>query len=346
MIQSSLLGDIMEFRENGHPWGIHRVLDPKGSLPQAATRLDPSLPLYDNELLVEINALQLDSASFRQLKGKNTATQIQEIIKTRGKMHNPVTNSGGVFLGKIAEIGPKHPMINSLQKGDPVVSLISLTLTPLTIHGEIHVDDKKERVTTQGSAILFETGIIAKVPEDLPEGLVLAVLDVCGAPAQAKRWVKSGEKVLILGLGKAGRLIALQCQINGASVFGIDPNPDSIDWCRKNLKGNFEILSATDPQALYKWVQDITHGSMVDMAFNATNVPNTEMSAILCTRDGGRILFFGMATSFQKAVLGAEGMGKDVQLIMGNGYVPGHGDLALNLIRNHATMAQWFGGFK
>ena len=40
-----------------------------------------------------------------------------------------------------------------------------------------------------------------------------------------------------------------------------------------------------------------------------------------------------MATSFSAAALGAEGLAADVTMLVGNGYVPGHADLALDLLR-------------
>jgi L-erythro-3,5-diaminohexanoate dehydrogenase len=40
-----------------------------------------------------------------------------------------------------------------------------------------------------------------------------------------------------------------------------------------------------------------------------------------------------MATSFSAAALGAEGMAADVTMLVGNGYTPGHAELALELYR-------------
>jgi L-erythro-3,5-diaminohexanoate dehydrogenase len=45
------------------------------------------------------------------------------------------------------------------------------------------------------------------------------------------------------------------------------------------------------------------------------------------------VVFFSMATSFPAAALGAEGLAADVTMLVGNGYVPGHADLALELVR-------------
>jgi L-erythro-3,5-diaminohexanoate dehydrogenase len=49
-----------------------------------------------------------------------------------------------------------------------------------------------------------------------------------------------------------------------------------------------------------------------------------------------------MATSFSAAALGAEGLGADVTLMIGNGYVPGHADLALDLVRRHPGVRRLF----
>ena len=40
-----------------------------------------------------------------------------------------------------------------------------------------------------------------------------------------------------------------------------------------------------------------------------------------------------MATSFTAAALGAEGLAADVTMLVGNGYTPGHADLAFDLLR-------------
>ena len=32
-----------------------------------------------------------------------------DIVSTRGKMHNPVTDSGGVLIGKVIELGKDAP---------------------------------------------------------------------------------------------------------------------------------------------------------------------------------------------------------------------------------------------
>jgi L-erythro-3,5-diaminohexanoate dehydrogenase len=75
---------------------------------------------------------------------------------------------------------------------------------------------------------------------------------------------------------------------------------------------------------------------------NCVNIPNTEMGSILATRQGGRIYFFSMATSFTAAALGAEGVGKDIDMLVGNGYARGHAEHALNMLRESDTLRRLF----
>jgi L-erythro-3,5-diaminohexanoate dehydrogenase len=49
-----------------------------------------------------------------------------------------------------------------------------------------------------------------------------------------------------------------------------------------------------------------------------------------------------MATSFTAAALGAEGVGKDVTMLVGNGYAPGHADLTLDLLRSEPALRKLF----
>ena len=62
----------------------------------------------------------------------------------------------------------------------------------------------------------------------------------------------------------------------------------------------------------------------------------------MSTKQGGTVIFFSMATSFAAAALGAEGLAADVTMLVGNGYVPGHADLALNLIRSTPALRALF----
>src|SRR5438128_1317617 len=210
------------------PVGLHRVLEPAGVLPQAATRLDAAPEIGDDEVRIRVERLNLDAASFRQLATKHSGdgaavrAEVLRIIERRGKMQNPVTGSGGMLIGTVDEVGPESPL--GLQVGDRVATLVSLSLTPLQLDdGLARWDGRGAQVPASGHAVLFGRSIAARLPAD-----------------------------------------------------------------------------------------------------------------------GGTVVFFSMATSFSAAALGAEGLAADVTMLVGNGYVPGHADYALALLRRDAGVRALF----
>ena len=212
------------------PLGLHRVIDPPGVLPQAAWRLDASPAIAPDEVRIRVDRLNLDAASYRQLREAYDAdpdkirAAVLDIVTTRGKMQNPVTGSGGMLTGTIEEAGPESPL--GLKPGQRVATLVSLTLTPLQITDALaHWDAQSEQVPCEGHAILFARSIAAVLPDDLPVPLSLAVLDVCGAPALTSRVVKKGDVAVIIGAaGKSGSLSAAAARQAGASrIIGVVP---------------------------------------------------------------------------------------------------------------------------
>jgi L-erythro-3,5-diaminohexanoate dehydrogenase len=326
------------------PYGLRRVVRPLGVLPQQAEVIDPLLPLGEDELFIDVEHLNIDAASFRQLSASvdgdvgQIARSVREIVKARGKMQNPVTGSGGMLIGRVAAVGAAHPAAAELRKGDRIATLVSLTLTPLLLDEIRAVHAHAERLDVRGRAVLFASGLWAPMPDDLPEALALAVLDVCGAPAWVARLARPGMKVLVLGAGKSGSLACAQARKNGAQVTALDYRPQPAQQLVSDgLADAWLALDATRPLSMY----EATRGQF-DLVINCASVPGTEMGSILAARDGGEVLFFSMATSFTAAALGAEGVGKDVRLTIGNGYARGHAKLALALVRETPALQKIF----
>ena len=332
-------------------YGTNRVITPKGVLPQAATKISNDMNIYDNELLIDVITLNIDSASFTQIKNacekdvSKMETMILDIVGDRGKMQNPVTGSGGMLIGTIKKIGKDFPDKN-LQVGDKIATLVSLSLTPLKINKIESINIDNDQVNIDGEAILFESGIYAKVPSDMDEHLVLAALDVAGAPAQVDKLVKEGDTVLVIGAaGKSGVLCCYQAMKKAGpngKVIGLVNEEWQIDLLKElNLCHEVILADATNAIEVYEKVKE-TNPELCDVTINVVNVPNTEMSCILSTKDVGVVYFFSMATSFTKAALGAEGVGSDVTMIIGNGYTKGHAELTLDLVKNSKEIKALF----
>jgi len=339
-----------DYRPNGDPLGRHRVVSPDGALPQAATKLDNALPIYDNEILIDVETLNIDSASFRQMKeaaGGNlqgVADQVKKNIETMGKQQNPVTGSGGMLLGKVLDMGPSYTNKCGVSVGDNICTLVSLTLTPLIVDEFVSVRES-EQLDVKAKAILFDSGVLAKIPEDMDLNVALALLDVAGAPPQTDRLVEPGMNVLVIGGGKSGILCAAVARekIGNGKIFGCATRDSSVETFSKlGILDECFKADALRPGEFMDKIKDVTKGEMVDLVINTANVEGTEAASFLSCKQGGKVYFFNMATNFQKAALGAEGVGYDVEMIIGNGYAPNHADFTLEAYRKHPTVKEWF----
>ena len=341
------------------PLGLHRVLEPAGVLPQAAWRLDPRPEIWPDEVRVRVQRLNLDAASFRQLHEASGGdpdklkASVLEIVASRGKMQNPVTGSGGMLTGTVEDAGPQSSL--GLEPGDKIATLVSLSLTPLVITDELaNWDGKSEQVPCTGHAILFGRSIAAKLPADMSAELALSVMDVCGAPALTHRVVGAATTaspvVAIIGAaGKSGSLSAAAARKAGAgTIIGVVPHEAEAEMLRDapaaddlhGLVDEIVIADARDPVGVSSAIASA--GGPADVTVVCVDVPGCEGGAILSTAQGGTVIFFSMATSFTAAALGAEGVAADVTMLVGNGYVPGHAQLAIDLIRTEPGVRGMF----
>jgi L-erythro-3,5-diaminohexanoate dehydrogenase len=334
--------------------GLHRVLEPAGTLPQAAQRLDARPELWPDEVRIDVETLNLDAASFRQLSEKHggdgaaVRAEVLDIVAARGKMQNPVTGSGGMLIGTVAEVGPESPL--GLAVGDHVATLVSLSLTPLVLSdGLERWDGRSERVPARGHAILFGRSIAAVLPEDLAPELALMVMDVCGAPALVSRvvgeYAAGGGQPTVAVLGGAGKSGSLSLAAAGAAGAGrriaVVPHEGEASLLRgTGLTVEVVVADARSPLGLSEAVS--AAGGPADVTVVCVDVPGCEQPAILSTAQGGTIIFFSMATNFAAAALGAEGVAADVRMLVGNGYVPGHAAHALDLVRRVPAVRRLF----
>lgn len=337
----------------GNKYGTHRVIEPKGVLTQAAWKIDNDMTKhYSNEIICDVISLNIDSASFTQIEEacggdeQKIGEMIMGIVAERGKQQNPVTGSGGMFIGKVAYIG-EDLKDRDLKVGDKIASLVSLSLTPLKIEKILAIHKDIERVDIIGQAVLFESGIYAKLPDDMSEPLALAALDVAGAPAQARKLPKEGDSVLILGAnGKSGVLCGYEAMKKvgpKGNVVGVVRNPAQVPALMElGVYNKVIVASATEPIAVLDAALAANDGKEYDISICCVNIESCEMSAILPVRDDGIVYFFSMATSFTKAALGAEGIGKDVTMIIGNGYTKDHAEITLNVLRENEKLRKLF----
>ena len=144
------------------------------------------------------------------------------------------------------------------------------------------------------------------------------------------------------GAGKSGSLSLVAAKAAGAArTIGVVPHRAEADLLEAaEVADTVVVADARDPVALAEAVG--AAGGPADVTVVCVDVPGCEGGAILSTALGGTVVFFSMATSFSAAALGAEGLAADVTMLVGNGYVPGHADLAVGLLRGHPGVRRLF----
>jgi L-erythro-3,5-diaminohexanoate dehydrogenase len=155
-------------------------------------------------------------------------------------------------------------------------------------------------------------------------------------------------RVLVIGAGKSGLLTMwVARRVLGASGTLIALDASDAACVRLSALGIADAVitaNARDAIGAMEAVLAATGGHPVDLSINCASLADTEMASILPTADSGQVVFFNMATSFTKAALGAEGVGKSPTLLVGNGYVPGHAAVALDCLRESPELGRFLLG--
>jgi L-erythro-3,5-diaminohexanoate dehydrogenase len=332
--------------------GTKRVLEPPAALPQAALRLDATLPMQRYEIEIDVDTLCVDSTSFRQLVQANerdphkVSEAILSIVSERGKMHNPVTGSGGILTGTVRAVGDDYP--DPPPVGSRIIPLASLTLTPLRLEAVTALDPSSPHVAVSGTAYLPWTAPWTAYPQDTSFEAALAALDVCNAASQTRELIDADTRtVLVLGGGHGGLLAlaaARDALADGCKRVLMDADPDI---CQRGLDLDLaDVAIAVDLRDAVQSLARLEEAGLprADLTVVVVNAADCEAGAILLTADHGTVLFFSMATSFSKAALGAEGMASTARMLVGSGYVPDRGAYALELLARDGRLARAIAG--
>ena len=334
-------------------YGENRSLEPEGAFPAIAWKLDTSLPISKNEMLINVDTINISVACFNQLKKETynnpvgVAKKIMSIVKMRGKFHNPVTGTGGTLCGSVMEIGSAHPAYNKLNEGDKIATLISTKFTPLVIRSIKKINMRTGQIDIDGYAILSEKCMYSIIPDDIPSNIYLAFVNEAGQCYKANLNCKKNITTLVIGaatntglislfgirekIGIEGKLIAIadnQTQADVIMCLGI------VDECY--------VLDIHDPLTAYYKLISLFNNQFIDYTIDCESIQFHEVLSILITRENGTVYFTDPAISVSEAGLIAEGIGKDINLVYYHGYIEGHVDFCINLFRKYEALKAVF----
>ncbi len=331
-------------------YGIKRVLEPQHVLPTSAWRLDNSRNIYPDELRVSIKRIHLEGTGFKQIctevndNEKKIKQQIIDIVIRRGKLHNPVTDTGGLVMGVIEEIGSEYHNPQGLKVGDKIICNVSVASVPMYIEDITSLNKAFNQVEATGYAIVHDLIPLVKIPEDLPLELMMFTFDQSGTLYRLHQLIGDSKKFLVVGNSMLTNLLY-------GYVIRREAGPDAEIVClfdkrtsmRMVGKGIDELIEKVFNEVHFinilrpmECMRQLNAESLFDFSINCAEIPGAETINILATKPEGTVLFANLINNLNIALYITESMSKPLCVRCAEGYLKEYDIFDMEIVREMA----------
>lgn len=330
-------------------FGSNRVVECKGTVPTIAWKLDNSLEISDNEMLISVDTIKLEESNFRQICNEceynkaKIGRKIQYIVNKRGKLHNPVTDSGGICSGRIVRAGSSYSRSDIPDKETRIICATSLTSLPMYIESVEDVDFNYSLIMVKGYVIAFESTMIVPLPKDIDTPRALYIMDEMGSMKKAYTLSRPEKKIFILGDGLLNMLFytAVARKAVGRDGYIVAA---VYKGAMQSLSKN-EIKRILEPYADHVYFTDILkpldcyesfrleEPELFDLSINCANMLGGEALSVMLTKTRGDILFTSLTSNFNSVALFAESLGKELRLTPIEEFSSGSLEFNLDFVR-------------
>lgn len=331
-------------------YGMERVLEPQHVLPTSAWRLDNSRNIYPEELRVSIKRIHLEGTGFKQIctevndDEQKIKQQIIDIVIRRGKLHNPVTDTGGLVMGVIEEIGSQYENPQGLKAGDKIICNTSLASVPMYIEDITAVNRAFSQIEARGYAIIHDQIQVVKIPEDLPLDLLMFTFDLSGTLFRLHTLLGDNKKFLVVGNNMLTNLLY-------GYVIRREAGPEAEIVClfdkrtsmRMAGRGIDELLGRVFNQIHFinilrpmECMRQLDAESLFDFSINCAEIPGAETINLLATRPGGTVLFANLINNLNIALYITESMSKPLCVRCAEGYLAEYDIFDMEVVREMA----------
>ncbi len=328
-------------------YGIDRVLEPKHVLSTSAWKVDNNREIYPKEIRVAIKTLHLESTSFKQIciESNNNAERIKDrimdIVIKRGKLHNPVTDTGGLLYGTVEKIGEEYNNVMGLEIGDEIICNASLAAIPLYISRINKIDMVYNQIEVEGYGILFNEFPIVKRPKDVPLNLLLFAFDESGTMYTVSSCARDKDNFLIVGnnlltnalygyairkvRGPEVRIICLLDNKTEVMVKG-----KSIELLLNNVFTEIYYVNILRPM---ECISSLEMDSLFDLSVNCADIPGAETINILATKSGGTVCFANLINNYNIALYLTEALSKPLDIRCAVGYLDEYDKFDISIVQ-------------
>lgn len=328
-------------------YGAIRVLEPKFVLPTVAWKLDNNRKIYPNEMRIDVKRIHIERTSFKEIcleandNDQRIIQKIMDIVIRRGKLHNPVTDTGGVLFGQVSEIGAEYLNPKGLSSGDEVICNASLASIPLYIDKIISIDRAFGQIEVEGYCIVRNHLPVIRRPVDLPIPLLLFTLDESGTIYRVSSTAVGKKKFLVVGNNLLSNIlfgVAIR-KVAGDSaqiVCLLDRKTDtvlkgaSID---KLVSQVFTSVHSVDILKPLECLDQIGGDLAYDLSVNCADITGAETINILATKSGGTVVFANLINNYNIALYITEAAAKQLDIRCADGYLEAYDEFDLEIVR-------------
>ena len=329
-------------------YGTNRVMEPQHVLPTSAWRLDNSRNIAPEEIRVDIKRIHIEQTSFKQIcleaadNDQRIKQKIMDIVIRRGKLHNPVTDTGGLFYGTVSEVGREYDNKKGFEPGEEVVCNASLASVPIYIDKIISIDRAFGQIDIEGYAVLYDEVPLVRKPEGIPINLLLFAFNESGTLYRISNTAVGKKKFLIVGnnllsnllFGYAVRKVARE---DAEVVCLLDRKTDIV------LKGQsindliarvFTEVHYVDILKPMECLSGLNADSLFDLSVNCADIPGAETINILATKSGGTVVFANLINNYNIALYITESISRQLDIRCADGYLEAYDEFDIEIVKD------------
>ena len=331
-------------------YGLERSLTPRWTLAPSAWELDNSRELREGEIRIALERVHVEGTSFRQIcqEAGNDEERIKEkindIVIRRGKLHNPITDTGGLLCGVIEEIDRSYENTRGFKPGDKVICNASLAGLPMYIDRITNIDKVYSQFDAEGYAICLPGMPVNKRPDDIPVDLLLFAFNESGTIYTVSNDAKDKKRIAVLANNN------LMAMVYGYTIRKA-AGPDAEVYCildrntpvtaegpkieefKKKVFTDVHYVNVMRPVECLKEFAD---KPPVDMMVNCADIPGAETISVMATRSGGTVIFANFISNYNIALYVTEATSKDLNIKCADGYLDRYAEFDFEIVREIA----------
>ena len=331
-------------------FGQNRVLEPQYVLPTSAWKLDNSRKIEPFEMRVDIHKIHIEGTSFKQIcleandNDERIKQKIMDIIIRRGKLHNPVTDTGGLFYGTVREIGAKYENPLILKQGDEVICNTSMASVPINVDRVISIDRAFGQVDVEGYAIIYDKIPVVKKTEDVHINLLLYALNESGTLLKVSNTAVGKRKFLVVGNNELtnlfyGYAIKKVAGDDAEIICLLDKKTESLlsgssmDRLMDNVFSEVRMVDILKP---LECMEEIQKKAPFDLSVNCADIPGAETINILAARQGGTVVFANLINNYNIALYITEAISKQLDIRCADGFIASYENFDIDIVNDIA----------